>query len=105
NTEGAFFVNGIRGRSNDFLLDGMPMNVRQYGVINFEPSNEAVREFELKASTPQAEFGGAMGATVSVITRRGTNDFQDSLYEFFRNDVLDANSPFSTRAGLPRGKL
>ena len=41
NTEGAFVVNGIRGRSNDFVLDGMPMNVRQYGVINFEPSNEA----------------------------------------------------------------
>ena len=105
NTEGAFVVNGIRGRSNDFLLDGMPMNVRQYGVINFEPSNEAVREFELKASAPQAEFGGTMGATVNIITRMGTNEFHGSLYEFFRNDVLDANSTFSTRAGLPRGKL
>jgi hypothetical protein len=105
NTEGAFVVNGIRGRSNDFLLDGMPMNVRQYGVINFEPSNEAVREFELKASAPQAEFGGTMGATVNIITRMGTNHFHGSLYEFFRNDVLDANSTFSTRAGLPRGKL
>ena len=105
NTEGAFVVNGVRGRSNDFLLDGMPMNVRQYGVINFEPSNEAVREFELKASAPQAEFGGTMGATVNIITRMGTNQFHGSLYEFFRNDVLDANSTFSTRAGLPRGKL
>ena len=105
NTEGAFVVNGIRGRSNNFVLDGMPMNVRQYGVINFEPSNEAVREFELKASAPQAEFGGTMGATVNIITRMGTNQFHGSLYEFFRNDVLDANSTFSTRAGLPRGKL
>ena len=105
NTEGAFVVNGVRGRSNDFLLDGMPMNVRQYGVINFEPSNEAVREFELKASAPQAEFGGTMGATVNIITRMGTNRFHGALYEFFRNDVLDANSTFSTRAGLPRGKL
>lgn len=105
NTEGAFVVNGARGRSNDFILDGMPMNVRQYGVINFEPSNEAVREFELKASAPQAEFGGTMGATVNIITRMGTNQFHGSLYEFFRNDVLDANSTFSTGAGLPRGKL
>jgi hypothetical protein len=105
NTEGAFVVNGIRGRSNNFVLDGMPMNVRQYGVINFEPSNEAVREFELKASAPQAEFGGTMGGTVNIITRMGTNQFHGSLYEFFRNDVLDANSTFSTRGGLPRGKL
>lgn len=105
NTEGAFVVNGLRGRSNDFVLDGMPMNVRQYGVMNFQPSNEAVREFELKSSAPQAEFGGTLGATVNIITRMGTNQFHGSLYEFFRNDVLDANSTFSTRAGLPRGKL
>lgn len=105
NTEGAFVVNGMRGRSNDFILDGMPMNVRQYGVINFEPSNEAVREFELKASTPPAEFGGTLGATVNIVTRMGTNQLHGSLYEFFRNDVLDSNSTFNTRAGLPRGKL
>jgi hypothetical protein len=105
NTEGAFVVNGMRGRSNNFLLDGMPMNVRQYGVIDFEPSNEAVREFELKSSSPQAEFGGTMGATVNIVTRMGTNRLRGSLYEFFRNDVLDANNTFSTAAGLPRGKL
>ncbi len=105
NTEGAFVVNGMRGRSNDFVLDGMPMNVRQYGVINFEPSNEAVREFELKSSAPQAEFGGTLGATVNIVTRMGTSQLHGSLYEFFRNDVLDSNSTFGTRAGLPRGKL
>ncbi len=105
NTEGAFVVNGVRGRSNDFVLDGMPMNVRQYGVINFEPSNEAVREFELKSSVPQAEFGGTMGATVNIVTRMGSSQFHGSVYEFFRNDVLDSNNTFGTRAGLPRGKL
>ena len=105
NLEGAFVVNGLRGRSNDFVLDGMPMNVRQYGVINFEPSNEAVLEFELKSSAPQAEFGGTLGSTVNIVTRGGTNQLHGSLYEFFRNDVLDANSTFGTRAGLPRGKL
>lgn len=105
NLEGAFVVNGLRARSNNFVLDGMPMNVRQYGVINFEPSNEAVREFELKSSAPQAEFGGTLGATVNLVTRGGTNQLHGALYEFFRNDVLDSNSTFGTRAGLPRGKL
>src|SRR5207247_11380062 len=44
NTEGAFSVSGARSRSNDFLFDGMPMNLRQYSVINFEPANYVVRE-------------------------------------------------------------
>jgi hypothetical protein len=105
NTEGAFVVNGARGRSNDFVLDGMPMNVRQYGVINFEPSNEAVREFELKSSGSPAEFGGTMGATVNIVTRMGTSQIHGSVYEFFRNDALDSNNTFGTRAGLPRGRL
>ena len=105
NTEGAFVVNGARGRSNDFLLDGMPMNVRQYGVINFQPSNEAVQEFELKTSAPQAEFGRTMGSTVNIITRSGSNVFHGAAYEFFRNNKLDANDTFNKRAGLPRGTL
>ncbi|MEW5979642.1 MAG: TonB-dependent receptor [Acidobacteriota bacterium] len=104
NLEGAFVVNGARGRSNNFVLDGMPMNLRQYGVINFEPSNEAVQEFELK-TVPQAEFGRTMGSTVNMVTRGGTNRFHGSLYEFVRNDKLDANDTFNNRAGLPRGKV
>ncbi len=105
NLEGAFVANGARGRSNDFVLDGMPMNVRQYGVINFEPSNEAVQEFEVKTSVATAEFGRTMGSTVNIVTRSGGNRFHGTLYEFFRNDRLDANDTFNNRAGLPRGKL
>ncbi len=105
NLEGAFVVNGARGRSNDFVLDGMPMNLRQYGVMNFEPSNEAVQEFEVKTSVPLAEFGRTMGSTVNIVTRSGGARFHGALYEFFRNDKLDANDTFNSRAGLPRGKL
>ncbi|MDX2268312.1 MAG: TonB-dependent receptor [Bryobacter sp.] len=105
NTEGAFNVNGLRGRSNNFVFDGAPMNVQQYGVINFEPSNETVREFSLVSSTPEAEYGGTLGATVNIVTRSGTSQFHGALYEFFRNDVLDANSTFAKAAGLERGKL
>lgn len=105
NLEGAFVVNGARGRSNDFVLDGMPMNVRQYGVMNFEPSNEAVQEFEVKTSVPRAEFGRTMGSTVNIVTRSGGQQLHGSVYEFFRNDKLDANDTFNNRAGLERGKL
>ena len=105
NLEGAFVVNGARGRSNNFQLDGMPMNLRQYGVINFEPSVEAVQEFRLITGTPPAEYGTTMGSTVSIVTRGGGERYHGALYEFFRNDRLDANDTFNRRAGLPPGKL
>jgi len=103
NTEGAFTVNGARSRSNNFLLDGMPMTVGQYSVINFEPSVEAVREFVVVSQAPPASFGRTMGGQVSIVTRSGSNQFHGAGYEFLRNNVLNANDTFSNRAGLPRG--
>lgn len=105
NTEGAFSVNGARSRSNDFLVDGMPMNVRQYNVINFEPSNEAVQKFSVIAAIPGAEYGRTMGAKVNIATRAGSNALHGTAYEYFRNDLLNANDTLSKRAGLPRGKV
>lgn len=102
---GAFTVNGGRGRSNDFILDGVPMNLLQYGVVNFIVSNEAAQEFELKTSVPQAEFGRAMASTVNMVTRSGTNAFHGALYEFFRNNRMDANNTFNKRGNVPRGVL
>ncbi len=102
NTEGAFSVDGARSRSNDFLFDGMPMNLRQYSVINFEPSNEAAQEFMVVRDIPPAEYGRTMGGQVSIVTRAGSDQYHGSLYEFFRNDALNANDTFSKRAGQPR---
>ncbi|MCC6366479.1 MAG: TonB-dependent receptor [Bryobacterales bacterium] len=103
NTEGAFSVNGTRSRSNNFVFDGMPMIVQQYSVINFEPSNEAVREFSVLSEVPSAAYGRTMGGQISIVTRGGSNQFHGAAYEFFRNNVLNANDTFSNRAGLPRG--
>ncbi len=105
NTEGAFSVNGARSRSNDFLFDGMPTNLRQYDVINFEPSNEAVEEFAVISGIAPAQYGRTMGGTVNIVTRRGTERYHGSGYEFFRNNVLNANDTLSNRAGLPRGTV
>jgi hypothetical protein len=102
NTEGAFSVDGARSRSNDFIFDGMPMNLRQYSVINFEPSNEAVQEFMVARSVPAAEYGRTLGGQVNIVTRAGSDHYRGSVYEFFRNDALDANDPFTKKAGLPR---
>lgn len=105
NTEGAFTVSGARSRSNDFVFDGMPMNVRQYDVINFEPSNEAVQEFSVITGLPPAEYGRTMGGQVNIVTRSGSSRFHGSGYEFFRNDALNANDTLDSRAGLPRGEV
>lgn len=105
NTEGAFSVDGARSRSNDFLFDGMPMNLRQYGVINFEPSNEAVQEFAVVSDIPTAEYGRTLGGQVNIATRAGSDRYHGSLYEFFRNDALNANDTFSKRAGQPRPRV
>ena len=102
NTEGAFSVNGARSRSNDFLFDGMPMNLRQYSVINFEPSNEAAQEFAVISDVPPAEYGRTLGGQVNIVTRAGSDHYHSSLYEFFRNDALNANDTFSNRAGQKR---
>jgi hypothetical protein len=103
NTEGAFNVNGARSRSNDYLFDGMPMLVQQYSVFNFEPSNEAVQEFAILAVIPPAEYGRTMGGQVNVVTRAGASHYHGAGYEFFRNNVLNANDTLTKRAGLPRG--
>lgn len=105
NLEGAFSVNGARARSNNFTLDGITLNLRQYGVINFEPSVEAVEEFRVVSGAAAAEYGSTMGSAVTLVTRSGGEQFKGSLYEFFRNDRLDANDTFNKAAGLPRGKL
>jgi len=76
------------------------MNLHQYGVINFEPSNEAVQEFAVLSAIPPAEYGRAMGGQVNIVTRAGSSHFHGSGYEFFRNDALNANDTLSNRAGL-----
>src|SRR5258706_10469336 len=83
----------------------MSMNLRQYSVINFEPSNEAVEEFSVISVVPPAEYGRTMGGEINIVTRSGSSAFHGAGYEFFRNDVLNANDTLSKRAGLPRGEV
>jgi len=102
---GAFTVNGAGSRSNGFFLDGVDINVPEQGVIAFPPPVEAVREFQIQTSNFAAEYGRYSGSIVNFVTKSGTNKFRGSVYEFFRNDKLDANDPFNKAAGLPRSIL
>jgi hypothetical protein len=105
---GLFSLNGNRGRSNNYLLDGTDMNdgyrnlpsVNQAGVWGC-PSTilpvDALAEIPVTGN-PEAEFGRSSGATVNIVTKSGTNNFHGSAFEFFRNDSLSARNYFNTTA-------
>src|SRR5215813_13372952 len=102
---GAFNVNGAPSRANGFFMDGVDINVPEQGVIAFPPLIEATREFQIQTSLFNAEYGRFSGSIVNLVTKSGTNGWHGSVYEYFRNDALDANDFFNNANGLPRTKL
>ncbi len=103
---GLFSVNGNRGRSNNFLLDGTDMNdgfrnlpaINQGGVFGTPGTVlpvEAVAEVRV-LSNFEAEFGRNSGSVVNIVTKSGTNEYHGSVFEYFRNDVLNARNFFNT---------
>jgi hypothetical protein len=99
---GAFSVNGAPSRANGFFLDGVDINVPEQGVISFPPLVESIREFQVQTSLFKAEYGRFSGSIVNLVTKSGTNEFHGSVYEYFRNDALDANDFFNNANNLPR---
>lgn len=91
----AYSVNGQRPESNNYLLDGSENNNRIDGGIALKIPVDAVLEFRILTHSAPAEYGGYAGSTTSVVTKGGTNQIHGSLYEFFRNDKLDARNFFS----------
>lgn len=90
-------VNGQRPESNNFLVDGMRDINRMDAGYAFRPPADSIAEFRILTSTAPAEFGGTAGGITTIVTRSGSNTLHGTLYEFFRNDALDANSYFAPR--------
>ena len=91
-----FSVGGQRETSNVVLLDGLEISGQE--IMNYPlavPSLESVAEFRVQTSNYTAEFGGNSGAVINVASQRGTNEFHGDLFEFLRNDALDARNFFS----------
>ena len=105
---GIFSVNGARGRSNNFLLDGTDMNdgyrndpaINEAGVFGTPATIlpiEAIAELHV-ASNFEAEYGRSAGGVVNVVTKSGTNLLHGSFFEFFRNNALDARNFFNDKS-------
>ncbi len=102
---GVFSVNGARGRSNNFLLDGTDMNdgyrndpaINEAGVFGTPATIlpvEAIAELRV-ASNFEAEYGRSAGGVINVVTKSGTNQLHGSFFEFFRNTDLNARNYFN----------
>jgi hypothetical protein len=99
-------VNGNQSNSNLWTVDGVNnMDVGSNRTLLVFPSIDAIQEFRVERNSFSAEFGQAQGAVVNLITKGGSNDFHGSLFEFFRNDALNANNFFLNRAGQPKPQL
>jgi hypothetical protein len=101
-------INGNREQSNNFLLDGMDNNQVSDNLLGYTPAPDAIQEFNLITSNAPAEFGNFQGGIVNATIKSGTNQYHGDVWEFFRNDVLNANSwsnNFAQPNPLPKAKL
>jgi len=124
--QGQFSVNGQRPDANYFTVDGVSANlgnagngtlnmvqsgagqlptVSAFGGMSNLVSLDALQEFRIQTSSFAPEYGRTPGGQVSVVTTSGTNDFHGTAFEYFRNDVLDANNWFADNAGLKKSEL
>jgi hypothetical protein len=120
-SQGQFSIAGQRTSSNNFTVDGVSANFgvspeagvgtsgtgaaqafSALGGTSSLVSVDALQEFRIETSSFAPEFGRSPGGQVVLTTRSGTNDFHGGLYEYFRNNVLDANDWFANNDGKPR---
>jgi len=93
----AFSVGGQRDNTSVVLIDGMEISGQELNNYPLAiPPLDSVGEFRVQTSNYSAEFGGNSGAIINVASKRGSNEFHATLFEFLRNDAMDARNPFST---------
>ena len=93
-------ANGMNETFNNHLVDGMDNNEREQFTILFRPSIDSIEEVKIDTNNYPAEIGRAGGAVVSIITKSGGNAYHGGIYEYFRNDKLNANDFFANTAGI-----
>src|ERR1700675_1835110 len=107
---GAFSANGLRPAQNNYLLDGIDNNSDTVDFLNGTnyvvlPPVDAVEEFKVQTSGFSAEFGRSGAAVLNATIKSGTNEFHGDVWEFFRNDKLDAADFFENAHQVPKGEL
>ncbi len=96
-----FSLNGGRHESTAVLIDGIPMGAAHWGGLIAAPGVDAVQEAQVVRNTYDTEFGRTGGGVINITTRGGGPEYHGSVFDFYRNDNMDANSFFNNRAGKP----
>jgi hypothetical protein len=105
-TQNAYNVNGARDSMNNFLLDGVANSELEGNTLQIKPAVDALAEFKIQTNLFSAEYGRNSGAIVNAVIKSGTNSFHGALWEFLRNDKLDAKNFFAaTVAPLKRNQF
>src|SRR5271170_249330 len=86
------YINGNREQTNNYILDGMDNNQIDNNDVAFAPSVEAIQEFNLISQNAPASYGNYLGGIISVTIKSGTNAFHGDVFEFIRNNALNANT-------------
>jgi hypothetical protein len=100
-----YSINGVSGLYNQFTLNGAPITQQtstNTGQWEVAPNVDAVHEFKVMTNTYDAQYGRAGGGTINTIIKNGTKDFHGTAFDFWRNDILDANTFQLNAQGLPR---
>ncbi|HKO19596.1 MAG TPA: carboxypeptidase regulatory-like domain-containing protein [Acidobacteriaceae bacterium] len=101
----SFITAGNREDSVNFQINGINLNDISQNQITFQPSISTTSEFKINNSTFSAEYGRSDGSIVTVATRSGSNKFHGEVFDYFRNDALDArnyfNRNYDPKTGLP----
>ena len=103
-----FSSNGNLETQNYFSLDGVDnnsgsTNLQEGSVQTVQPPPDALQEFRVQTRTYSAEFGTSAGAVINASIKSGSNQFHGDVWEFLRNNKLDANTFFNNAGGVPRG--
>jgi len=96
---GQLSVNGQRESANSFLVNGGDVEESVYNGASIVPTLDSIAEFRLLTNSFNAEYGRFSGGIVNVVTKSGTNEIHGSVYEFLRNEKLDARSYFDPERG------
>jgi hypothetical protein len=95
-------INGSRPRVSEYIYDGISVLQPEPGQVAYYPIIDAIEEFRIETNSYSAEYGRSNGGVIMVSQKSGTNEFHGTLFEFFRNEKLNARNLFATSGPKPQ---
>ena len=94
-------INGSRPRVSEYMYDGISVLQPEPGQVAYYPIIDGIEEFRVQTNSYSAEYGRSNGGVIQVATRSGTNEFHGTVFEFFRNEALNARNLFAPAGPMP----